>query len=413
MLTQARWLLIGIFCLWQSLGSAQTRFEMVKGGVNKVDIPFEFVNHFIIVDLLLNGVFPYKFIFDTGAEHTILTRNHFMYSPGMTFERTFYLVGSDQDRVIPAHLVRGVRMDIPGKATAKQHDVLMLEENLFAFEEFTGVKVDGILSASVFEDFIFRINFQKRIITLFNKKGYENAPKHKSAQAVPLEVIRHKPYLQAQIQITPNQPAIPVKLLADTGAAMAMVLFTDSTIVPPVHAIPGKFAMGIGGDLEGYIGRVHNLQFGEFSQKKVLNYYQHIDSLEFKTYLNNRNGLIGNQVWSHFIVDFDYTEQKLWLQPSGQYDAPYHADRSGLSVLVGGKHLNQFFVYLVQPESAGAEAGIVSGDRILRINHIPCNLISIDTAQKMLRAKRKKPVSIVVKRNGKKMRFRVQLRDVV
>jgi PDZ domain len=390
---------------------AQLGFEL-KHGFSAIEIPFEYVNNFIIVEMYINAVYPYKLIFDTGAEHTILTRKDFMSFPNMTFERTFYLIGSDQKMIIPAHLVRGVRMDLPSKAASEKEDVLMLDDDVFAFEEYTGVQVDGILSASVFDQFVFRINYQRKVITLFERKVYR-PPSGRRAERVPLQVHRQKPYFYACVQANQNDTPMSVKLLADTGAGTALVLFTDSTIVAPVQAVPGNFAMGIGGNLEGYIGRLHELQIERFSQKQAITHYQKVDSLEFKGYLNNRNGLVGNQIWSRFIVDFDYTNQVMWLQPSAYFNKPYVYDRSGLSIIAGGKALSHFYVHLIQPSSPAAEAGVLAGDRILSINRVNATFLNMDQVLRMLRSNRKKPVRLHIKRGQQRMILYLSLRDLI
>jgi hypothetical protein len=404
--------LITISLLFGSvLAKSQRGFQILKEA-NQIEIPFQYVNHFIIVEIYLNAVYPYKFIFDTGAEHTILTRKDFMSFPGMSFERTFYLVGSDQHRVIPAHLVRGVRMDIPGKAASAREDLLMLDEDVFAFDHYTGVQVDGILSASIFDGYVFRINYQKQTITLYKQESYERLSKKRMTK-IPMEVQRQKPYLHTEIQLRPEQTPVPVKLLADTGAGCAMILFTDTLIAPPVQALAGKFAMGIGGNLEGYAARLHQLKLGDMEQRQPIVYFQEVDSLGFKDYLNNRNGLIGNQILERFIVDFDYTHQTLWLQKSLAYEKPYAFDRSGLSLIAGGKYLNQYYVHIVQTNSPAAEAGLQPNDQILRINRLPARFLSMNFVLKMLRRKKAKPLRLEVKRGDERFKVELRLRDLL
>ena len=48
-------------------------FYMNKGS-KKLEIPFERIDNFIVVKILFEGLFPLRFILDTGAEHTILTK---------------------------------------------------------------------------------------------------------------------------------------------------------------------------------------------------------------------------------------------------------------------------------------------------------------------------------------------------
>jgi hypothetical protein len=388
-------------------------FKILEGA-SKVDIPFDYINNFIIVELYLNGVYPYKLIFDTGAEHTILTRKDFMSAPGMTFERTFYLIGSDQTSIIPAHLVRGIRMDIPNRISSRRQDILMLDEDLFLFKEFTGVEIDGILSATVFDDFVFRINYQRKVITLFEHTAYDRPSKRKSDQ-IELEMSRGKPYLFTSAVIRSEQPSIPLKLLVDSGASSSLILFTDTDarISPPPGAITGNIGMGLGGNLAGFIGRINRIEIGKYSQNQVISHYQEIDSIDFKDFLNCRDGLLGNGIMSRFIVDFDYRNKLLTLQPTSKYQRPYQFDRSGLNIVSTGKRLQYFTVFYTLPNSPATDADIRTGDRILSVQRIPVQFLNINTLLSMLRRSGDRTVRITIKRDGKKLVKKMKLRNLL
>ena len=64
--------LILLFAGGQSF--AQQELISIARANGRVEIPFEYVNNFIIVNVVFNRLFPLKFVFDTGAENTILTR---------------------------------------------------------------------------------------------------------------------------------------------------------------------------------------------------------------------------------------------------------------------------------------------------------------------------------------------------
>ena len=57
----------------------------------EVEIPFEYHNDLIIVTVTFNRIFPLKFIFDTGAEHSILAQRQITDLLHVSYDREFNL----------------------------------------------------------------------------------------------------------------------------------------------------------------------------------------------------------------------------------------------------------------------------------------------------------------------------------
>ena len=185
---------------------------IIRQNAKKVDIPFEYENNFIIINLIFNDAFPLKFIFDTGAEHTILTKREITDLLQVNYQRSFTIFGADMQTELTAYLAQGVRLQL-GNLYARNRTILVLDEDYFKFEEFTGIDVQGILGADFFRRFIVRINYRKRVITLYDPVHFKE-PTEKFTK-IPIEVHRHKPYVRATTKLT-NQSPIDVKLLIDS-----------------------------------------------------------------------------------------------------------------------------------------------------------------------------------------------------
>ena len=160
-------------CLLQPFnGVAQAGFSMPEH-TKQMDIPFEYVNNFIIVTLVFNGMLPLKMIFDTGAEHTILSKREISDLLGVRYEREFRLMGADLKTELVAYLARNIRLEAQGLPfVAPKEDILVLQEDYFRFEEYAGVSVHGILSAQAFARYIFKINYQRKVITVYEREGF-------------------------------------------------------------------------------------------------------------------------------------------------------------------------------------------------------------------------------------------------
>jgi hypothetical protein len=393
-------------------GQAQRGFFIPKGA-RSVDVPFEYTNNFIIITLRCQRLLPLRFIYDTGAEHTILTKNEVSRLLQIEYEREFQVLGSDLSTVLTAYLARGIQFEVTDRIVAPQEDILVLKEDYFRFEEYAGVTVHGILAGNVFARYFIKINYQRQVITLYERNSFR-ASDHKEFEAVPLEISRNKPYLNTHVR-TIGDSLVPVRLLVDTGAGVPMILFenTHPLLAPPPTAIASNIGMGLGGYLDGYVGRTPALLLGALTPTQVLTYYQRLDTSASHTRHAARNGLIGNVLLSRCQVIIDYGAQQMWLKPTRNFGQQYVYDRSGLSIIASGPSLQQYVVQHVLPGSPGAEAGIQVGDVIVRVKRSPAILLSLPTLLKVLQGKPGKRVPLVLRRNGQRIRAVVVLRDLV
>lgn len=400
------------FLLWSfCVAQAQSGFYITKGR-RQVEIPFEYVNNFIILTVNFNGYLPLKFIFDTGAEHTILTKHEISDLLHVPYEREFRVTGSDLKTPLVAYLARRIRFEIPEKLSAPNEDILVLQEDYFRFEEYAGIDVHGIMSAMVFSKFIMKIDYERRVIILYNRANFNL--REEGFIRLPLELYRNKLYLKTTLEVLPDSVA-QVKLLIDTGAGLPLLLFSNThpMVHPPQNALASNIGMGLGGYLEGYTGRVHDIKLGELRQTGVVTYFQELDTTLSMEYLNHRNGLIGNILLSRFEVIIDYQKGLMWLKPNRSFQDQYIYDRSGLNVIATGPHFNDFIVQNVLADSPAAEADIRRNDEIIRIRHTPVAFFALGDIQGMLMKKPGKKIHLVIKRDGKRLKKTIILRDLI
>jgi hypothetical protein len=310
-----------------------------------------------------------------------------------------------------AKIARKVFMDLPNLRLTK--DILVLEEDYFRFDASAGVEIHGILGSEAFKGHVVKINYSQQIITVYAKDAFK--PPHESEfQSVPIKIIRHKPYLVVNLTLQ-NDTIVPVNLLLDTGASLTMILYSGSTpgLTIPQTALKGSIGRGLGGILEGYIGRVKKMDMGNFPLTDVVSRFQVLPTNADSLNTVGRHGIMGGEILARFNLIFDYVHQKLYLQPNKSYKTAFVYDRSGLSMLAGGQLLNEFIVQEVLPNTPAALADIRAGDQIVKIGIWSSKLYRLPQLVNKFQDKVGKEINLTILREGKRLKKKIKLQELI
>jgi len=401
--------LILCFLFWSYLGFTQLNGFKVENG--RVEIPFRYQNNFILVDVLFDNVFPLTFIFDTGSENTILLQKTYANWLNIKYVRDYKVFGADLQRELLVHLATGVDLTL-SSTSANNSPILILEEDYFQFEKYTGLKIHGILGMDLFRLSFIQINYKRQKIILHSPDEFRE-PSGKFV-AFPAEIYRNKFYLSTRGSVQ-NNKEVDLNLLIDTGANISLLLHnkSDSTITLPSKLIPGKLGDGLGGFIEGYMGRTQALSIGDFSFSNIVTNFQELPLNLDKTTINNRNGILGNELLSRFNIIFVPFRNTIYLKPEKNYNRGFKFDRSGIVLIASGLNLRRFTVIDVIPNSPAANAGLKKGDLIVRVNGISTRLLEIETITRRFQKRVGKKFKLVVFRNGYKKRFNFRLKELI
>jgi len=394
---------------WVSFG----QFKMDGNRKHSVDIPFKYQGNFIVLEILFNRVFPLRFILDTGAEHTLLTKREFADILDIPYRKQFKIVGSDMQTVIYANLITGVHLDLGG-LTSLQHNMLVMEEDYFQLEKMIGTEIHGIIGADLLRYYAIKIDYQKKVLTFTDPYHFKKPPK--KFREYPIEITRNKPYVIAPITLESGQ-VVEAKLLMDTGAGLALILNTNThpDLELPDNVIVGNIGTGLGGFLEGFMGRIKSYELAGFELENIIVNFQDISATSVDTTLvNSRNGILGNSILSRFHIITDYNNQRIFVKPIRRLrKKKFNYDKSGLTIMAAGKELNDFVVTSVLANSPSKEAGFKSGDIIRSINGIPTQIMSLQNALNFLHRKSGKKIKMTIERDGKKIKKVFRLRALI
>ena len=392
----------------QSLG-----FETQRRG-ERIDIPFDFENNFIVVTILFQNLFPLKFIFDTGAEHTILCKKDFTEIMNIRYDKEFKIMGADMKTELKAYLARGLSLKVNDSYIhAPKQDILVLDEDYFKLDEASGIKIAGILGADMFNRFVVKIDYNKRIISLYDAEHFTRPAK--DFECLNITVKNGKPYLYPTVSVLPKD-SVDLKILIDTGASLTFLLFTNShpSLSLPPNCIMGSIGRGLGGAIDGFSGRINNLKISPTIQfQNLISAFQDVNNRMDSSLVASRNGILGSVLLSRFTIYIDYPHEKLYLKPNTKFKKQFKFDRSGLGLVATGMDLRTFVVGGISVGSPAHWADFRKGDELVSINRIRCTAYELQNINAIFQGKVGKRFRIVIRRNGFRYIKYVMLKELV
>jgi len=427
---------IAIFQTYQhTLIGQNNRYLLQKG--EKIEIPFEYVNGLIELTVKINGV-NLKFIFDTGAEHTILSNNTIASLLKIKPSKEIEVYGADFTKKIKAFVTYPVNIKIFNSlvkdktgsieiTTGKSADefirkkktsfvvrnmpILLLDTDIFNFDVSEN-GIQGILGASFFSNAILKIDYKKKVLVVY---PYDYNLSLKSYREIPVQFAGHKPIIKTKIKINDTDSLVDINILLDTGSSIPLLFLNniDSKISLPSKTIIGKLGIGLGGNLNGYIGLIDKIEFGEFKFHGQISKFQYMDSIRTKTINKTRDGILGNDILKKFTIVIDNYRKKLYFKPNKDYYKPIKYDKSGINLFATGKNHNKFYIKSIIPDSPADKAGLKPKDIIYSSQYLNHIFWSHERLVNLFKKKENKKIRLKIIRDNKKMIFKFRLKDML
>jgi hypothetical protein len=397
---------------------AQTLGFAFPEGRKRADIPIQIHNNLVVVSVTINGTLPLKFIVDTGVRTAILTQKMFSDILELKYSRKYTIAGPGGNKLVDAYITNNVSITMPGLngmpgVEGKGHTLLVLEQDMLELRNYLGVDVHGILGYELFSRFVIRIDYKKKIMTLFAPEKFHPGKKY---QELPMVIEDTKPFVLTPIKIDADN-ILTAKLLVDTGASHSLLLepTSDKRIVVPQHRVSTVLGRALGGVITGKTGRIESLELGKFELQKVITNFpdsnSYMDTLKHS--VTFRNGSVGGEILSRFTVVFNFPQGKLHLKKNGDFKKPFFLNLSGLEMKAKGSKLDVYEVMDVRDLSPARQAGILEGDLIISVNGILTKDLKLNQLNGMLNSAPGKKVRIEIERNSVKQKLEFKLESQI
>lgn len=381
----------------------------INGNRKKVEIEFENYNNLILVPIILNNALPLKFILDTGVRTTILTDRSLSDLISINYDRKIPLVGVDGLKIVDAFVANNISLKLPG-VTGRGQSLLVLEEDFLQLKNYLGVEVHGILGYELFRRFIVKINYDRKIITLYEPAFFKP---NKRFSKIPITLEDTKPYLKLDVTQM-NAKKISAKLLVDTGASHTILLNQDThaDIEYPERKIESVLGRSIGGSVLGFLGRVKKIEVDKFQFEDVIASFPEPQELDLYKE-QNRNGTIGGGLLGRFVTVIDYFNEYIYLKKGKDYKKGFEYNMSGIEVKTTGTHLDSFVIQSIRKNSPSERAGLLKEDKILMLNGHSPSALTLNDINSSFRSKEGRKIKMIIMRGGIKIKKQFRLEKVL
>lgn len=342
-----------------------------------VHLPFRLANNLVLLEVRVNGSEPGWFIFDTGAESTVL-------DAGLTkmfgIRQLGKTVANGAAGSATAGIVKGITLEFSG---IKLTNLTGYTLPLASFGPTFGVKISGIIGNDIIAKMIAEIDYLSYTLTLYQPDAFVPDAK---AEVLPLTISGNLPFVQ--VQIAPyGRKSISAKMEIDTGSS-GSVLFNgpfvrNHRLISSLVAKMASKTGGVGGTGTSIVGRIANLRFGksQLSEPIAILY----KGTKGDNASSDYGGLLGGAIFRRFKLTIDMSGRRLFLQPNIRLAEPFETDMSGMDLLADKNELKSILINEVKPQSAAARSNIRGGDVLTSVNGRNASDLGIQEVRHLMR----------------------------
>ncbi len=376
---------------------AQTIGYRIAGNHKRMPVLFENLNNLVVIPVKINGVLPSKFILDSGVALTILTQKEVCMLLEIPCDRRISLPVIGTLDSVSGCISTGIRIDLPGVRSLGQN-LVVLDEDYLSLKNFLGYNVQGIIGYDLFRNFVVEVDYINKMITLIDPDHFKPPRRY---DCIPMDIISNRPYLACEVT-TEESGSLTIPLLMDMGASFAVMFEIDSAQVIPIprNHIETVVGRGLGGDIDGLVGRIKHLRIGSYQMDDVIaSFYDKYQTPESDPVI--RQGAIGGDILSRFHLFIDYGGKKLYLKRNFSFSRSFEFNLSGMEITADGIELNHFTVLRIIPRSPADRAGILPGDKIVMFNGRSTEEMTLNELNHQLRLKPGKKIWLKLERDGR------------
>ncbi len=374
----------------------ETLHDFVFEDADQVTVPMMIQGEHLVLNVSINQHEPVLFILDSGAATTVIDAS---YADELGLERTggMHVIG-----VGGAEEIDSIQVDSLAVGDFSIGSLNLYCMNLSTISKMLGLedRLKGIVGYDLFVRTVLTLDYVGKTLTISHPDHFDYQG---SSSVIPGEITHNLLYVDGVVD-----GDIHGKLRLDTGAAGGLHLHAGHLKKQGVmDRYEGKHDIevhGAGGEIRLQLVEVDTLQIGDYIVEKPIST---LNTGEGSSVLDTLDAMatVGNQVFSQFIVTFDFPNSRLILEPAET--TLFFLNEIGLSVIEDEK--GDFIVSSVWEGSPAKKAGLLEDDHIIQFEKLRSGKdMTIDTVKQLLDNQEKTQFKIKIKRDGKVRKFKLK-----
>ncbi len=370
---------------------------LIQNGKKRQQISITKSGSLTILKTFINNKGPFNFVLDSGVGLTIITDPSLKDSLNLPFIKKVEISGLGEDGPLNAWLAPSLKVNMDG-IEAKKLGAVILEEKVPELSIQAGINIHGLIGYDFFSSFSVKTFFEDGYIVCRSKSA---SFKPGNGYMIPISLEKRKPYCTAEVEIEPNRIE-HTKLIIDSGAEHALSLESkDNQEFPlPKKIIPAFLGMGLGGKINGFMGRIASLRIGELEIDNLLTSFPlYADVAEKVLRIIPRNGSLGGLFLRHYHVIYNYHQGYIFLEPTSPKFPLLEHDMSGIEISVS-KDFKTFVVSKADLSLQNKTANVQKGDELVAIDQKPASTLKLEDIYSILRSGDGKNIRLRLKRKN-------------
>jgi len=375
-----------------------------------VEIPFEFIRDKIMVPVSVNGSEPMSFILDTGAPIAVLKDSELVSALDLNIVGHAQVGGAGEGATSSVPLAGDVTFQVGSIEITGGTMAIGVGEQLPDFGW------DGVIGRPLFKNLVVDLDFANKVLRLYPPEKFAYSG---NGSELPLTIEHGSfPYVDTEVSIDGGD-AVPATIVIDTGAghALSLSVGNHNGLDLPKKTVSSILGWGANGVIRGRTGRVTSLKLGDYVLHDVVAGFPDANGMHALAAngLNDRerHGILGAKVLKRFRVIFDYTNERMILEPNARLESPFAFNSTGLMPLPWATGAPSLEVADVIASSPAQTAGIEVGDRITAINGIPVEDIGVDAIDDLFKQAPGSEITLTILRDKKEFETKLVLQELI